>query len=761
MSNISNGNGNGNGYSKDQTIFANGNKNGKERLQFLFDSPQSESVASQEKNLDIATLLLIFKHRFPQALMGFVAVILGAVLYLMFAPRLYKVNASIILEDSEESISELGKNLSNNISGSNEYSPLATQSELIASIPVIETALENVNQKQEGELSEDISATDIQNQLKIEILPNTNILEVSYVNSDPEFASLLMNEIITAIIEKNTDFVRSEARSVRQFLEKEVEAKRQELTEAETLESRYRKDNKLVDIQTQTVSLVEKLNTLETEEQTLLTDIEEQETKVDRLQQIAKVNSADLAYTAGKIGQNPQLEKLRSQLTNVEVELAAARSKFTNEHPLVVTLVQQREELRNLYQTQISNVLGEETTVAPSVMMGNALSGTERGLGQEVFSELITNQIQLEADREKFKAIQNQKENIQNQIALLPDKAQSLKELVRQREQANESLQFLQRKLEEARIAEAQLVSKIHIIERASVPSSTHSPKIPVVLAIATAVGSILAASIVLLLETTDRTLYSGTTVERRLQIPFLTALPKLPNGSETLGEMQAFLENGALYEPYRRLLKQLESSSYKRLKVVVVTSAIAQEGKSLVASHLGAVAAMLSKKTLIIDGHLLQPKQHNWFDLEVQPGLTDTVTDKFSLSKAVQSTDIENLSVLASGISTANSCMVMESPAMETIIQEASMEYDFVIIDTSPATASYDAYTLDKYSDGLLLVTQPLYTPLNLLEETVAELKKNRTSIIGFVTNNTDEKQQPLTRDRAQSSALVSLNHN
>jgi capsular exopolysaccharide synthesis family protein len=192
-----------------------------------------------------------------------------------------------------------------------------------------------------------------------------------------------------------------------------------------------------------------------------------------------------------------------------------------------------------------------------------------------------------------------------------------------------------------------------------------------------------------------------------------------------------------------------------------VVTSAIAQEGKSLVASHLGAVAAMLSKKTLIIDGHLLQPKQHNWFDLEVQPGLTDTVTDKFSLSKAVQSTDIENLSVLASGISTANSCMVMESPAMETIIQEASMEYDFVIIDTSPATASYDAYTLDKYSDGLLLVTQPLYTPLNLLEETVAELKKNRTSIIGFVTNNTDEKQQPLTRDRAQSSALVSLNHN
>lgn len=750
-----------NGHTKEQVIFSNGSKDSNGSVKPILYPSQTESIPSRDSNLDVSTLPLILKHRYPQALMGFAGVILGAVLYLIFAPRLYKVNSSIILEDTQESISELGKDLSNNISGSNEYSPLATQAELIASIPVIETALENVAQKQEGGLSEDVSPTDIQNKLKIEILPNTNLLDVSYVNSDPEFATLLINEIIGAIIAKNTEFVRSEASSVRQFLEKEVQAKREELAEAETLESRYKTQNKLVDIENQTISLVESLNNLETEEQTLLAGIKEQETKVNRLQQIANVNSADAAYTEGKIGQNPQLETLRSQLTNVEVELADARSKFTNEHPRVITLLERRNELRNLYQQQLNNVLGEGATITSPQAIGNALSGTERGLGQEVFSELIINQTQLEADRAKLQAIQVEKEKINDKIASLPAQAQSLEELVRQREEANESLQFLQRKLEEARIAEAQLVSNIHIIESASVPSSTHSPKIPIVLAIASAVGSIVAGSIILLLETTDRTLYRGTTVEQHLHIPFLSALPKLPNYTETLGQIQSFLQDGALYEPYRRLLKQLESSSHKRLQVVVVTSAIAQEGKSVVASHLGAVAAMLSKKTLIIDGNLLQPKQHNWFDIEQQPGLTEIVTDKFSLTKAVQSTEIKNLSVLTSGLSTTNPCMVMESPAIETIIQEASMEYDFVIIDTSPVTTSYDAYTLDKYSDGLLLVTQPLHTPLNTLETTVAELKRNRSSIIGFVTNNTDEKEQPLRRDRDSSSALLTLNHN
>jgi capsular exopolysaccharide synthesis family protein len=700
----------------------------------------TESVPSQEGNLDLSILISIIKHRYPPALIGFAGVILGAVLYLIFAPRMYRANALIILENRQESVSELGRDLSD-FSGSNEYSPLATQSKLVESVPVIKTALENLAQE-EGDWVKDISPEAIQQDLDVKVLPNTNIIEVSYVNSDPELSALILNEVVRTVIAGNTDLIRSEARSVKQFLEKEVREQRIELSQAERQESLYRQENQLVSLDNQTSNLVNRLDNLETQEQNLLTQIKEQETKVDRLKQLAKVSSAESAYIESKIGQDPQLEKLRTQLTDVEIELAAARSDFNDNHPAVVTLLEKREEIRSLYQQQVRNVLGAETTITSSRVLENSVSQTEDGIDQEVFSELITNQTQLAANRDKLEAIQNETEKIRNQISLLPTKAQSLTELVREREQANERLEFLQRKLEEARLAEAQLVSNIQIVELANTPSSPSSPKIPFVLVIASAVGITLAAGIILLLEIIDRTVYDDTTIEQQLHIPFLTALPKFPDSGESLEHIQSFLQDRTLYEPYRALLKRLDDSSLNGVKVVVVTSGMAAEGKSAVASHLGAVAAILSRRTLIIDAHLLQPRQHHWFDIELQPGLVETVTSSFNLTEAFQPTEINNLSVLPAGILTSNSCTIMESPSIKSIIREAAMCYDLVIIDAPSVSSGCDVHILKQWSDGLVMVTRPFYTNRNILEETVVELKRNRASVLGFLINNTDKQK-------------------
>jgi capsular exopolysaccharide synthesis family protein len=256
---------------------------------------------------------------------------------------------------------------------------------------------------------------------------------------------------------------------------------------------------------------------------------------------------------------------------------------------------------------------------------------------------------------------------------------------------------------------------------------------------------------------------YDDTTIEQQLHIPFLTALPKFPDSSESLGHIQSFLEDSTLYEPYRTLLKRLDNSSLNGVKVVVVTSAMAAEGKSTVASHLGAVAAMLSRKTLIIDTHLLQPRQHNWFDLELQPGLAETVTSIFSLTDAFQRTEINNLSVLTAGIATSNSCTIMESPSIQSIVREAAMCYDLVIVDAPPVSSGCDVHTLEQCSDGLVMVTRPFYTNKNILEETVVELKRNRTSVLGFVINNTDKPKGLFDANsagiRSQLSSLLSLN--
>ena len=709
-----------------------------------FYQPQADFVDSSKNKLNLFLLLTVLKRRSFPALMGFFGVLLGAVVYLIFAQRMYQATALITLEDRQESVSDLGKNLSNP-TNSRDYSSLSSQATLIQSKSVFDNALENLV-REPAYSDEDTLSEVAKGEIGAKVLPNTNILEVSYDNPDPELSASFLNEIIQASIARNAEIIQSEARSVKEFLQKEVSRQEEELDRAETSENRYREEKGIVDLDNQTRNLVNSLNELETQEQLLLAQIKEQESKVNSLQQITQVEDIQSAYDRGIIGQNEQLESLRSQLTSVEEQLATARADFTDNNPTVIALLEKRTQLLELYQQQVSEIVGEDSNQSP-------LKSTKNQVDREVISELITTQAQLEADREKLQVIQAEKARANDRISALPASVQPLATLVRQREQANESLQFLQRQLEEARIAEAQLVSNLQVVEYADLPRVPSSPNIPLVIAIASIVGITLATGIILLLETIDRTLYEGTGVESKLHIPLLASLPCLRGSTNNLTQIQSFLQNSVLYEPYRNFLKRLESSNQQRIQVIVVTSAIAEEGKSVVASHLAAVSAMLSKRTLIIDAHLHQPNQHNWFDVQLQPGLSESVTNGLELDKLVQPTKIRNLSVIAAGKSVSNSCTIVESPEIESIIKQAALQYELIIIDAPSVSSSCDAYTLSKYSNGLVIVTRPLHTTTNILEQTVVDLKRKQAAIIGFVINNADKQKNLLYGDGIRSS--------
>ena len=702
-----------------------------------------DRVPSQSKS-NFSVFLSILKRRYVPASIGFLSVLLGAIVYLTFAKRTYQATASLILQNRQESISELGKDLSN-IQESNEYSALASQIESIKSRSVIRNALESVDLPEV--FSDGISLQTIeyvQSKLAVSVIPNTNIIEVSYVDEDPKFAADLLNEVVIAVRKKNTENIREEASSVRKFLEQEVVKQKDEVAQIKAAENSYRQEQGIVSLDNQTSNLVNNLSELEAQNQELSTQIKEQESKVNNLKGIANVDNAQSAYVEGQVGQDRQLEELRQRLTDIDARLAAARANFTDNNPAVIDLKEEKANTLALYEQQIDRLVDGGAT-SPSQTANSAGSQTENGIGEQVIKDLITNQVQLDADRQKLQAVRTEIDKIKKQIALLPSKVQSLTDLVSQQEQANESLNFLQRKLEEAKIAEAQLISNLQIAEQATVPMYPYAPNVPAVLAVAMFMATILMTAIVLLLEKIDRTLYDGAEVEQDLNIPFLTSLPNLADYEQNPSHVASFLNDKALYEPYRFLLKRLESYGRNSYKAIVVTSAITGEGKSTVASHLGMVSAMLSKRTLIIDAHLHAPRQHELLKANLQPGLKELITGSLNWSEAVQPTKIENLSLLASGDSGADSWMILESPRMRRILQEASLEYDLIIIDTPPVNNSCDAYTLSNYGSGMMMVTRPFHTSKDVLEQTVLDLRRNNASIIGFVINNTDKpKPEP-----------------
>jgi capsular exopolysaccharide synthesis family protein len=311
---------------------------------------------------------------------------------------------------------------------------------------------------------------------------------------------------------------------------------------------------------------------------------------------------------------------------------------------------------------------------------------------------------------------------------------------MRQRQEAAVSLEFLQRKLEEARIAEAQQVRNLRVIDSAEPPAAASWPKVPIVMSIAGASGLTLAVGMVLLLELLNDRLSNATEAEALVNLSVLGVLPLLPPSFQ--GRPEAFLTDITTLESYRTLLTALKFRS-NDLKTLVVSSTLAEEGKSTLVSHLAAISATLAKKTLIIDADLRRPKQHKLFNLQAQPGLTNVIKGEIALADAVQLTKIDNLSVLTCGESQLHPSQFFESPRMHTVLAEAAKEYDLVILDTPPVTSCVDAVTLSRDSDGLLMVARPNFTQKDVFVRAVSELNKNRINILGVAINGTDTRTE------------------
>lgn len=636
-----------------------------------------------------------------------------------------------MLDEKRVSISELGRDLTQLPSGGpSDPSPIATQAELVKSQRVLNRALNQVFPQGAGNLSRDTLTTEKLSQgLKVKTVPATNILELSYRDQDPTLAARLLNAVLQALVEESAEAIRSQARSVRVFLEAEIPNRRTELDQAEAAENKYRQTSGVISLADQTRSQVDSLATLENQERTLSAQLQQATARDSSISKITDVGTLKGAYTAARIGQDEELKNLRAKLAELEAKVIYSRVHLKEGNPVLLTLLEQRDATRALYTQQLSRVLSRNQAYSP-VTASDELS-------QNLLTKLIVGETERSALEQQLKVVQTQRANLQTRLAQLPIKQQPLAALTRRRQEAEVALKLLQGKLEEARIAEAQLVGNIRVIERAQLPLVSTWPKRSVVLVVANVAGLILAVGVVLLLEKMDNTLRDSSEVKKLVKLPVLGVLPILPTKSLLL-EAELFLESG-LIEPYRTLLRTIEfRRTIKGLRLVVVSSTASGEGKSVVVSHLALASAMLFRRTLIIDADWRCPSQHKLFNLAAKPGLTDVIDEYTTVAAAAQQTSIKHLSVLTTGEQRLNSSQFLESSRMRTLLEEVKSDYDLVIVDTAPVTSCVDATSLSYDSDGLILVARPNLTLRDALVQAVSELTDNHVNILGVAVNGT-----------------------
>jgi len=191
--------------------------------------------------------------------------------------------------------------------------------------------------------------------------------------------------------------------------------------------------------------------------------------------------------------------------------------------------------------------------------------------------------------------------------------------------------------------------------------------------------------------------------------------------------------------EQFRKLAGTLHHAQLDRnIKAVLVTSAVAGEGKTLTATNLAlTLSESYKREVLLIDADLRRPTLHELFEIPNDSGLGEGL--KAEAERRLPIVKISpRLSLLTAGRPDPDPMSGLTSGRMRHIVEEATARFDWVIIDTPPVGLLPDANLLAAMVNGALLVVEAGRTPYTLVERAIEALGRER--ILGVVLNRVED---------------------
>jgi receptor protein-tyrosine kinase len=181
--------------------------------------------------------------------------------------------------------------------------------------------------------------------------------------------------------------------------------------------------------------------------------------------------------------------------------------------------------------------------------------------------------------------------------------------------------------------------------------------------------------------------------------------------------------------------------------RVILVTSPRPKAGKTTTVANLGISLAEIGRRVLLVDGDLRRPRLGKLFGSQFATGLSDALLAEGSgtirLDSVVRASTVPGLYVLSGGSETANISRLLHSTHLDSLIEQARSEYDFVLIDSPPMVGMADARLLSRISDGVILISRAGETSPEQLGEARKRLADDGTPIIGTILNGCDLRSE------------------
>lgn len=393
--------------------------------------------------------------------------------------------------------------------------------------------------------------------------------------------------------------------------------------------------------------------------------------------------------------------------------------KSSNEkNPVIVNLDEQINGLRNSMQSSLTNSVGNlELTV-------NSLSGQQARFNSKIYGA--------------------------------PKNERALRDITRKQQTTEELYLYLLTKREEAQIAVASTSAKSRIIDNAyGVSRLPVSPKKNIIYLASLILGLLVPFSVIYANDLLDNKVHNMNSLEKiTTDTPVLGEIPKLSRKEDKLVIKE---DRSVLAESLRiirtnldYLIKTKQAPGVKN-NVIYVTSSVPGEGKTFLSTNLSMILASTNKKVLLIGADIRNPKIYTFFtgsnvDKMSKPsrnkdaGLTEFLYDNTLTSKDIINPMLvhhNTIDVVYSGRIPPNPAELLMSPRIKELLEEASLKYDYVIVDTAPLMVVTDTLLIAEHANHIIYVTRAGVTESKAVGYPLKLEEEGKISGLTFVVND------------------------
>jgi capsular exopolysaccharide synthesis family protein len=337
----------------------------------------------------------------------------------------------------------------------------------------------------------------------------------------------------------------------------------------------------------------------------------------------------------------------------------------------------------------------------------------------------------------KLNRVKKRLNSNQYKLNKLPQKEQKLLSFERRYAITEQNYNYLKQKSYEAGTAIASNVSDIKVIDTAKdtgeepiKPNTTFNTLIGLLLSL------VLPLIYILIKEFFNTKIHTVEEVENAYKIPILGVI-----GTKTEPSNLVVYEypKSALAESYRALRSNVQFMLKRGAKsnILLVTSSISGEGKTLTSINLASVFAMSGKKTILVGVDLRKPKIAEDFNLTNDLGLVHYLIKQKQPEELIKKTPYENLDVLLSGPVPPNPSELLLSDATAELMMYLRDNYEYIILDAPPIGAVSDAQELFQYADTILYLVRQGHTEKGLLKMIETKYERNEVSNVSYVLND------------------------